>query len=249
MIWAQHLHDIFHSAILFLGISSAVLGWLLGAAGRKPGHTITSAVAGGIFGILLGAAIDFLTSGPEGGYVRETLMMSTGVIGVGALFFVTALLGGILGAIAGVKIIDLLKTMGTHFSQNPTGYSPHDPAGALRRDTIEAPNVREATQKLQESRYTVINIKKKATGGGQEPLTKTEIVIFLINIGVIMLFMGAAQLFPSMDGILVSTCGIFAVSSFLYLLARISLRLNRMTTHTKDEDGSKQEDRSTKNTE
>jgi hypothetical protein len=107
MISIQHLHDIFHSAILFLGISSAVLGGLLGAAERKPGHTITSTVAGGIFGILLGAAIDFLTSGPGGGCMREALMMSTGVIGVGALFFVMALLGGILGAMAGVKIMNL----------------------------------------------------------------------------------------------------------------------------------------------
>lgn len=46
-------------------------------------------------------------------------------------------------------------------------YEARDATGQLRRDTIEAPNVRAATQKLQESRYTVINIKEKATGGSQ----------------------------------------------------------------------------------
>jgi len=193
MIWTPYLHDIFHSAILFLGISSALLGGLLGSAGRKPGQTITSTVAGGIFGILLGTAIDFLTSGHRGSCLRETLMMSTGVIGVGALFFVMALLGGILGAMAGANIIDLFKTLGAHFPHNPTGYSHHDPAGALRRDIIETPNVREATQKLQQARYTVINIKEKTAGGGQEPLTKTEMAIFSFNIGVIILFMMGAH--------------------------------------------------------
>jgi len=46
-------------------------------------------------------------------------------------------------------------------------YEARDATGQLRRDTIEAPNVRAATQKLQESRYTVINIKEKAVAGGQ----------------------------------------------------------------------------------
>jgi type IV pilus assembly protein PilC len=46
-------------------------------------------------------------------------------------------------------------------------YEARDATGQLRRDTIEAPNVRAATQKLQESRYTVINIKEKAVGGSQ----------------------------------------------------------------------------------
>jgi type IV pilus assembly protein PilC len=46
-------------------------------------------------------------------------------------------------------------------------YEARDATGQLRRDTIEAPNVRAATQKLQESRYTVINIKEKAVGGQQ----------------------------------------------------------------------------------
>lgn len=43
-------------------------------------------------------------------------------------------------------------------------YEARDATGQLKRDTIEAPNVRAATQKLQESRYTVINIKEKAAG-------------------------------------------------------------------------------------
>ncbi|MDQ7822117.1 MAG: type II secretion system F family protein [Candidatus Eremiobacteraeota bacterium] len=46
-------------------------------------------------------------------------------------------------------------------------YEARDATGQLRRDTIEAPNVRAATQKLQESRYTVINIKEKAVSGSQ----------------------------------------------------------------------------------
>lgn len=46
-------------------------------------------------------------------------------------------------------------------------YEARDATGQLRRDTIEAPNVRAATQKLQESRYTVINIKEKTVGAGQ----------------------------------------------------------------------------------
>lgn len=46
-------------------------------------------------------------------------------------------------------------------------YEARDATGQLRRDTIEAPNVRAATQKLQESRYTVINIKERTVTSGQ----------------------------------------------------------------------------------
>jgi len=47
-------------------------------------------------------------------------------------------------------------------------YEARDQSGQLRRDTMEAPNLRVATQKLQELRYTVINIKEKAAAGGSQ---------------------------------------------------------------------------------
>ena len=37
-------------------------------------------------------------------------------------------------------------------------YEARDQSGQLKKDAIEAPNLRTATQKLQEMRYTVINI-------------------------------------------------------------------------------------------
>ncbi|MCD6309344.1 MAG: type II secretion system F family protein [Candidatus Eremiobacteraeota bacterium] len=42
-------------------------------------------------------------------------------------------------------------------------YEARDPSGQLRRDVIEAPNVRAATQKLQEQKFTVITIKERST--------------------------------------------------------------------------------------
>jgi type IV pilus assembly protein PilC len=45
-------------------------------------------------------------------------------------------------------------------------YKARDQSGQLRTDSIEAQNLRMATQKLQEMRYTIINIQEKA-GGGQ----------------------------------------------------------------------------------
>lgn len=47
-------------------------------------------------------------------------------------------------------------------------YEARDQSGQLKKDTIEAQNVRMATQKLQEMRFTVINIKEKAASGGQQ---------------------------------------------------------------------------------
>ena len=47
-------------------------------------------------------------------------------------------------------------------------YEARDQSGQLKRDTITAQNLRMATQKLQEMRYTVINIKEKTTPGAQQ---------------------------------------------------------------------------------
>ena len=49
-------------------------------------------------------------------------------------------------------------------------YEARDPSGALRRDVVEAPNVRAATQKLQDMKYTVITIKERSTGVAQADL-------------------------------------------------------------------------------
>ena len=49
-------------------------------------------------------------------------------------------------------------------------YEARDATGQLRKDTIEAANLRAATQRLQEQRMTVIQIKAKAAGGGAEGL-------------------------------------------------------------------------------
>ncbi|MGE0491811.1 MAG: type II secretion system F family protein [Vulcanimicrobiota bacterium] len=45
-------------------------------------------------------------------------------------------------------------------------YEARDATGQLRKDTIEAQNVRMATQRLQEQKMTVIHIKEKAGGAG-----------------------------------------------------------------------------------
>ena len=50
-------------------------------------------------------------------------------------------------------------------------YEVRDATGQLRRDTIEAQNVRLATQRLQEQKMTVISIKEKAAGAGSEGLS------------------------------------------------------------------------------
>jgi len=47
-------------------------------------------------------------------------------------------------------------------------YVARDPSGQTKRDTLEAQNLRMATQKLQEMRYTVINITEKSTGVAQQ---------------------------------------------------------------------------------
>lgn len=49
-------------------------------------------------------------------------------------------------------------------------YEARDPSGQLRKDTIEAANLRAATQRLQEQRMTVIQIKAKAAGAGADGL-------------------------------------------------------------------------------
>lgn len=46
-------------------------------------------------------------------------------------------------------------------------YEAKDPNGNLKRDRIEAPNIKTATQKLQESRLAVINIREKTDAGAQ----------------------------------------------------------------------------------
>ena len=49
-------------------------------------------------------------------------------------------------------------------------YEARDATGQLRKDTIEAANLRAATQRLQEQRMTVIQIKAKAAGAGADGL-------------------------------------------------------------------------------
>lgn len=46
-------------------------------------------------------------------------------------------------------------------------YEAKDASGSLKRDRIEAPNLQVATQKLQDNRYTVINIQEKKDGAGR----------------------------------------------------------------------------------
>jgi len=46
-------------------------------------------------------------------------------------------------------------------------YEARDATGQLKRDTIEAQNVRLATQKLQEQKYTVINIRERSGAAAQ----------------------------------------------------------------------------------
>jgi len=49
-------------------------------------------------------------------------------------------------------------------------YEVRDATGQLKRDTIEAQNIRMATQRLQEQKYTVINIRERTTSVGQTDL-------------------------------------------------------------------------------
>lgn len=49
-------------------------------------------------------------------------------------------------------------------------YEARDAGGQLRKDTIEAQNVRMATQRLQEQKMTVIHIKEKSTSAAQTDL-------------------------------------------------------------------------------
>jgi len=49
-------------------------------------------------------------------------------------------------------------------------YEVRDATGQLKRDTIEAQNIRMATQRLQEQKFTVINIKEKTQSVGQTDL-------------------------------------------------------------------------------
>jgi len=53
-------------------------------------------------------------------------------------------------------------------------YEARDASGQLRRDVIEAQNVRAATQKLQEQKYTVITIKERSSSAAS-----TDILAFL----------------------------------------------------------------------
>src|SRR5581483_6786970 len=49
-------------------------------------------------------------------------------------------------------------------------YEARDATGQLKRDTIEAQNMRLATQRLQEQKFTVINIREKSTSVAQTDL-------------------------------------------------------------------------------
>jgi len=49
-------------------------------------------------------------------------------------------------------------------------YEVRDATGQLKRDTIEAQNMRLATQRLQEQKFTVINIREKSTSVAQTDL-------------------------------------------------------------------------------
>jgi type II secretory pathway component PulF len=49
-------------------------------------------------------------------------------------------------------------------------YEARDATGQLKKDTIEAQNVRLATQRLQEQRMTVIHIKEKTSNVAQTDL-------------------------------------------------------------------------------
>lgn len=49
-------------------------------------------------------------------------------------------------------------------------YEVRDATGQLKRDTIEAQNIRMATQRLQEQKYTVINIRERSTSVAQTDL-------------------------------------------------------------------------------
>jgi type IV pilus assembly protein PilC len=49
-------------------------------------------------------------------------------------------------------------------------YEARDQSGQLKKDTIEAANVKVATQRLQEQRFTVINIKERTTAAAQQDI-------------------------------------------------------------------------------
>jgi hypothetical protein len=62
-----------------------------------------------------------------------------------------------------------------------------NPTGRLRRDTIEAPDVREALRKLQESRYTVNNASDVLRWDPQAPLARRELMVtgILLSAGIV----------------------------------------------------------------
>jgi hypothetical protein len=89
--------------------------------------------------------------------------------------FLLALAGGVLGGMTGLAVIELLKDNGRSFPSHPAGF-PCETPGIFRPDTIETPDVRKATQKLQETRYRVINIDE--TGHFKWPESTDMIAVF-----------------------------------------------------------------------
>ena len=154
--------DMFHFAFLFVAILAALLGGVIGSLRGKPQGTAAGAITGGILGGALSIVI-----GPAGNYL--ILHSHCSSWGTGLIFFFIALLGGILGGLMGGSIIDFFREKLTRFPNHPAGF-PRDPAGGFRLDSINKPDVREATRKLQETRYTVINVKEKAVGGSQQEI-------------------------------------------------------------------------------
>lgn len=141
---------VFHGAFLYVALLAALLGGITGAlkAGRQ------GAVAGAVSGVILGFVLSTIL-GPAANYLTFSDRPDNWAGAV--TFFLLALAGGVLGGMTGLAVIELLKDNGRSFPNHPAGF-PCETPGPFRPDTIEAPDVRKATQKLQETRYRVINI-------------------------------------------------------------------------------------------
>ena len=53
-------------------------------------------------------------------------------------------------------------------------YEAKDETGAVKKDSIEAPNMKAAQQKLYDQKYSIINLKEKSSA-----LSQTDVMSFM----------------------------------------------------------------------
>jgi hypothetical protein len=136
-----------HCVFLYVALLSALLGYIIASLKGGRRAAIAGAGSGGISGFVFYSLLSHVAASlnrPD----------SPGAI---LTFFILTSTAGLLGGMAGKAFIDYFFKKITYFPHHPAGFPPT----FYRPDTIEKPDVRKATERLQRERYTVIDLDNK----------------------------------------------------------------------------------------